>query len=64
MEISHVEKQEMLKHNVYTQDTIKEHYDELADNYEKVYLTVGWPDPRQCADKTIELVSQDQVATC
>ena len=40
----------MLKHADYKQDTIVEHYNELSDNYEQIYLTAGWTDPVKCAE--------------
>ena len=30
--------------------TIAEHYDQLATNYEDIYLKVGFPDPMKCAE--------------
>jgi len=40
----------MEKHQGFSQSNIKEHYDELAANYEAIYLRVGFHDPRKCAD--------------
>ena len=48
---------EMEKHAGFNQSNIKEHYDELSSNYEQVYLTVGWPDPRKSADLANEFLS-------
>ncbi len=45
---------EMHKHDHYTQDNIADHYNELADNYEGVYLRAGWTDPFKCADLAAE----------
>ena len=53
-------KEEMQKHAGFDQGNIKEHYDELASNYEQVYLTAGWPDPRKSADLAGEFVDQTQ----
>ena len=41
---------EIEKHQGFDQAHITEHYDDLATNYEDIYLKVGWPDPMQCAD--------------
>mmetsp|Transcript_6941 Transcript_6941/g.7760 ORF Transcript_6941/g.7760 Transcript_6941/m.7760 type:complete len:221 (-) Transcript_6941:16-678(-) len=38
----------------FYQSTISNKYDELCKNYEEVYNSVGWPDPAQCAEQTIE----------
>jgi len=52
-------KNEMFKHNVYTQDKIVEQYNECSANYEKVYLTAGWHDPLKCAELAHELVGEN-----
>ena len=41
---------EIEKHAGFKQEKITEHYDELSANYEQIYLKVGWPDPKQCAE--------------
>ena len=48
-------KKEMEKHANFNQANITQHYDELASNYEEIYLKVGWPDPRKSADFAIDL---------
>ena len=57
-ELGDTQKSEMEKHGGFNQGNIKEHYDELAVNYEQVYLTAGWPDPRKSADLAIEFVNE------
>lgn len=49
-ELTDEHKQEMLKHAVYKQDNIAEHYDEVSENYEGVYLRAGYHDPLKCAE--------------
>ena len=48
------QKQEMLKHNVYKQENIVEHYNDASQHYEQVYLTAGWHDPEKCAELAAE----------
>ena len=48
-----VQKKEMEKHANFSQGNIGEHYDKMCVNYEEVYLTAGWDDPRKCADHVI-----------
>uniref|UniRef100_A0A7S3MUJ7 Methyltransferase domain-containing protein n=1 Tax=Strombidium inclinatum TaxID=197538 RepID=A0A7S3MUJ7_9SPIT len=48
-------KKEMEKHGNFSQDTIKEHYDDLCNNYEDIYLRAGFHDPKKCAELTNEL---------
>jgi predicted TPR repeat methyltransferase len=50
----------MLKHNHYDQSTIVEHYNDAAKNYEEVYLTAGYHDPKRVAELTKELVGDDK----
>jgi predicted TPR repeat methyltransferase len=47
----------MEKHQGFSQENIGAHYDDLATNYEQIYLTVGWPDPKKAASLLEELVS-------
>ena len=48
-------KEEMLKHGAFKQDSIAEHYNELSNNYEHIYLTVGYHDPLRCAELAKEI---------
>ena len=41
--------EELKKYHGFTQDTIKGHYDDLAEKYDDVLLSVGYPDPEECA---------------
>jgi predicted TPR repeat methyltransferase len=50
-------KKEMEKHANFSQDSITDHYNELAVNYEQIYLRVGWPDPKRCAEYCRDLVN-------
>jgi 2-polyprenyl-3-methyl-5-hydroxy-6-metoxy-1,4-benzoquinol methylase len=43
---------EMEKHQGFNQSNIAEHYDDLCTNYESIYLKVGFPCPRKCAEMT------------
>jgi ubiquinone/menaquinone biosynthesis C-methylase UbiE len=54
MEINDKTKSEYESHGGFDQSTISSKYDELSNNYEEVYTSVGWPDPIQCAELTIE----------
>jgi len=56
------EKQEMLKHKKYEKETIVETYNELSENYERVYIRAGYHDPLRCADLTKEIIGE-QVET-
>ena len=42
-------RQEMLKHTGFSQDHIKEHYDEVAEKYDAIYLNAGYHDHEHCA---------------
>lgn len=54
MEVTEENREEYEIHGGFNQDTISAKYDELCRNYEEVYNSVGWPDPVQCAEKSIE----------
>ena len=41
-------------HSGFDQTTIASKYDDLAGSYEEVYTSVGWPDPEQTAQMTID----------
>mgnify|MGYP001214483749 CR=1 FL=1 len=41
---------EFEKHNKYDKADVEQHYDEVALNYEGVYLTAGYPDPKKVQD--------------
>jgi hypothetical protein len=47
---------EMERHH-YDRSKIDQQYNELCHNYEDIYLRVGWPDPKKCADFVNELYS-------
>lgn len=49
-ELTDAHKEEMLKHASFSQDTIKELYDDLSSNYEQIYLRAGYHDPLKCAE--------------
>ncbi len=49
-------KEEMKKHTGFSQDQIKEHYDEIAAKYDAIYLNAGYHDPKHCADLVKEFV--------
>ena len=52
-------KANMLKHGSFSQDTIVEHYNELCNHYEDIYLTVGYHDPLKCAELAKEMVGDN-----
>ena len=54
-ELTDEHKREMEKHANYDKNNIGAFYDELSTNYEDIYLTAGWNDPRINADFVIEL---------
>ena len=54
MEVKEENKKEYEIHGGFDQATISDKYDELSRNYEEVYNSVGWPDPVQCAQQTID----------
>ena len=45
-----VSEEDLNKYHGFSQETIKYHYNELASKYDDVLLTVGYPDPEQCAE--------------
>jgi predicted TPR repeat methyltransferase len=49
-ELSEAHKIEMAKHGNFSQDNIVDHYNELSQNYEQIYLRAGWHDPLKCAE--------------
>lgn len=52
----------MLKHSKYVKETVIETYNELSDNYEKVYLTAGWHDPLKCAELSKDVIGDESQA--
>ena len=48
-DLSEQHKIEMAKHGNFSQENITEHYNELSENYEQIYLRAGWHDPAKCA---------------
>eukprot|EP00347_Sterkiella_histriomuscorum_P006661 403351916 len=48
-QISEELRQEMLKHTGFSQDQIKEHYDEVAEKYDQIYLNAGYHDHEHTA---------------
>ena len=47
----------MREHGGFKQDNIGEHYDELSNHYEQVYLRAGYHDPLKCAELANEQLS-------
>lgn len=45
----------MLSHGNFKQENISEHYDELSNHYEDIYLMVGYHDPLKCAELAKEV---------
>lgn len=52
-------KEEMLKHGAFKQENIADHYNELSNNYEHIYLTVGYHDPLKCAELAKEIYGEE-----
>ena len=48
----------MKKHD-YVKEIIDKQYDELAPNYEELYLRAGWNDPSECA-KLVHQTNEDK----
>ena len=46
---------EMEKFNKYDKRKIVEHFDDVAVNYEQIYLKAGYPDPKKCSDLVSEV---------
>jgi predicted TPR repeat methyltransferase len=49
----------MLSHGNFKQENIAEHYDELSNHYEDIYLMVGYHDPLKCAELTKEIFGEN-----
>ena len=45
-----VSEEDLERYHGFTQETIKDHYNELAGKYDDVLTSVGYPDPEQCAE--------------
>ena len=41
---------EMEKFNKFDKEKVAQHYDNVATNYDGIYLRAGYPDPEKCAD--------------
>ena len=50
----------MEKHAVYKKENIVDHYNETAENYEQIYLRVGFNDPLKCAELTAEVLGENR----
>ena len=46
---------EMEKHTTYKKENVREHFDQLAPNYDAVQQAAGYPDPDQIADVVDQL---------
>lgn len=57
-ELTDAHKEEMRKHVAFTQDKIAEHYNETCDNYEAIYLRVGYHDPEKCAELVADVLCE------
>jgi predicted TPR repeat methyltransferase len=49
----------MISHGNFKQENIAEHYDELSNHYEDIYLMVGYHDPLKCAELTKEIFGEN-----
>ena len=45
--------------NGFHQSTIEKTYDAVADQYEKLMVTMGHPDPEQCGEMALSLFGAD-----
>ena len=61
-EISDDIKAEMLKHTGFSQNDIKEHYDEVAEKYDEIYLGAGYYDHVKCLELASKYVPEDKRA--
>lgn len=59
-ELTEEHQKEMAKHQNFNQDNITEHYNNLSVNYEEIYLKVGFPDPKKCAEIINDLHTGDK----
>lgn len=50
----------MLKHTGFSQDHIKEHYDEVAEKYDAIYLNAGYHDHENCANLVQEFFPEQK----
>lgn len=57
-ELTEEHKREMEKHGEFKQDHIADHYDELSNNYEDIYLRAGYHDPLRCSELTNEFLKE------
>ena len=46
---------EMEKFNKFDQSKVSKHYDEVAANYEGIYLIAGYPDPKKVQEVVQEV---------
>ena len=53
-------KQEMLQHTGFSQEEIVDHYDEVAEKYDQIYLTAGYYDHIKCCELAQKLVPQEK----
>mmetsp|Transcript_4365 Transcript_4365/g.7371 ORF Transcript_4365/g.7371 Transcript_4365/m.7371 type:complete len:142 (+) Transcript_4365:17-442(+) len=58
--ISEELRQELLTHTGFDQETIKEHYDEVALKYDNIYLSLGYYDHIKCCEIAEKLVPEDK----
>eukprot|EP00349_Pseudokeronopsis_sp_Brazil_P004190 CAMPEP_0202965590 /NCGR_PEP_ID=MMETSP1396-20130829/9510_1 /ASSEMBLY_ACC=CAM_ASM_000872 /TAXON_ID= /ORGANISM="Pseudokeronopsis sp., Strain Brazil" /LENGTH=278 /DNA_ID=CAMNT_0049688349 /DNA_START=239 /DNA_END=1075 /DNA_ORIENTATION=- len=59
-ELTEAHKAEMLKHKEYKKEHLVEQYNETAENYEQIYLRVGFNDPQKCAELAFEAISENK----
>lgn len=50
---------EMEKYNKFEKSKLEKHWDEVAVNYESIYLRVGYPDPKKCQEMVSKIMSKD-----
>ena len=55
-------KQEILSQKDFNQESIKEHYDEVAEKYDEIYLSLGYHDHEHCSKLAEKLVPQEKRA--
>ena len=61
-DLAEEQRKEMEKHQNFSQTNMAAHYDELCCNYDDIYLKVGFPDPKKCADFVNELNVSTNIA--
>ena len=52
---------EMDKYTKFSEKEVEKHYDEIAINYEGVYLKAGYPDPEKAVEAAVKVAEKNYV---